>query len=208
MSKPKHIILPNTRELWERGYSLSLYSRSYDSISRQQDFTELGKLVYEYKYFKSLDDLRRQEIVGLCAEKITKTLRLDEESKEFEFNGCIGVIPNGSSGHSLPQDLAAFLSNKYAWLRNVSSCMSKTKELPQMKNLNDYDERKERLSEAYLVDTNYDFSGVTGLLIIDDIYESGSTLREFCRTLKRSVPDLPRFVISLTHLRAVWSEPR
>jgi predicted amidophosphoribosyltransferase len=208
MSRSKHIILPNTRELWERGYSLSLYSRSYDSISGQQDFTELGKLVYEYKYFKRLDDARRQEIVALCAEKISRTLKLEEESKEFDFNCCIGVIPNGTSGHSLPQDLAAFLSNKYAWLRNVSDCMSKVKDLPQMKSLPDYNERKETISEAYVVDTNYDLSGATGLLIIDDIYESGSTLREFCRTLKRSVPDIPRFVISLTHLRAVWSEPR
>jgi hypothetical protein len=208
MSRSKHIILPNTRELWERGYSLSLYSRSYDSISGQQDFTELGKLVYEYKYFKRLDDARRQEIVALCAEEISKTLKLDEEVKEFDFNSCIGVIPNGTSGHSLPQDLAAFLSNKYAWLRNVSECMSKIKDLPQMKSLPDYNERKETISEAYVVDTSYDLSGATGLLIIDDIYESGSTLREFCRTLKRSVPDIPRFVISLTHLRAVWSEPR
>jgi predicted amidophosphoribosyltransferase len=118
------------------------------------------------------------------------------------------VIPNGTSGHSLPQDLAALLSSRYAWLRNVSECMSKIKDLPQMKSLPDYNERKETISEAYIVDTNYDLSGATGLLIIDDIYESGSTLREFCRTLKRSVPDIPRFVISLTHLRAVWSEPR
>jgi hypothetical protein len=26
--------------------------------------------------------------------------------------------------------------------------------------------------------------------------------------LKRSNPEIPRFVITLTHLRSVWSEPR
>jgi len=77
-----------------------------------------------------------------------------------------------------------------------------------MKNLTDYNLRKESLSKAYVVDGNYDLSEVSGLLIIDDIYESGSTLREFCRTLQRSAPEIPKFVITLTHLRSVWSEPR
>ena len=208
MSKSKHIILPNTRKLWERGYSLSLYSRSYDSITSTQDYTELGKLVYEYKWFKGLSESRRNAIVTFCADEISKTLKLDSETKEFNFNSCIGVIPNGNSGHSLPQDLAAYLSQKYAWLRNDSKCMFKTRDLPQMKNLADYDLRKETLSHAYVVDNNYDLSKVSGVLIIDDVYESGSTLREFCRTLKRSNPEIPRFVITLTHLRSVWSEPR
>jgi hypothetical protein len=208
MSKSKHIILPNTHKLWERGYSLSLYSRSYDSVSGKQDFTEIGRLVNEYKYFKGLTESRRHEIVALCAEEISRTLKLDGETREFDFNSCIGVIPNGTSGHSLPQDLATYLSQKYAWLRNDSRCVSKIRDLPQMKNLTDYNLRKESLSKAYVVDGNYDLSEVSGLLIIDDISESGSTLREFCRTLQRSAPEIPKFVITLTHLRSVWSEPR
>ncbi len=208
MNKSKHIILPNTRKLWERGYSVSLYSRSYDSISGQQDFTDLGRLVYEYKYFRGLSESRRNEIVAICAEQIAKTLKLDNESKEFDFNSCVGVLPNGKSGHSLPQDLAIYLSQKYAWLRNDSKCLTKTKDLPQMKNISNYGLRSETLSHAYGVDESFDLSEVEGFLIIDDIYESGSTLRELCRTLKRSKPDIPIFVITLTHLRSVWSEQR
>ena len=208
MSKCKHIILPNTRKLWERGYSLSLYSRSYDSMINKQDYTELGKLVYEYKWFKGLSEARRNAIVAYCADEISRTLKLDSETKEFNFNSCIGVIPNGTSGHSLPQDLAAYLSQKYSWLQNDSKCVVKTRDIPQIKNLEDYNLRQETLSDAYTVDSNYDLSKVSSVLIIDDIYESGSTLREFCRTLKRSNPEIPRFVITLTHLRSVWSEPR
>jgi hypothetical protein len=208
VSKHKHIILPNTRGLWERGYSLSLYSRSYDSITSKQDYTELGKLVYEYKWFKGISESRRNAIVALCADEISRTLKLDSETKEFNFNSCIGVIPNGTSGHSLPQDLAAYLTQKYAWLQNDSKCVIKTRDLPEIKSLADYNLRQETLSNAYTVDSSYDLSKVYGVLIIDDVYESGSTLREFCRTLKRSNPEIPKFVITLTHLRSVWSEPR
>ena len=208
MSRSKHIILPNSRKLWQRGYSISLYSRAYDSMTGTQEFTDLGRLVHEYKYFKGLSDSRRNEIVQLCAEAISKTLKLDEDVREFKFNSCIGVIPNGTTGHSLPRDLAAYLSNKYAWLRDDSDFVTKVKELPQMKNLTNYDLRRETLSEAYVVDSNHELTGVSGILVIDDIYESGSTLREFCRTLNRALPEIPRYVITLTHLRAVWSEAR
>jgi predicted amidophosphoribosyltransferase len=86
--------------------------------------------------------------------------------------------------------------------------LRKVKELPQIKNLKDYESRKETLKDAYEIVANYDFSGVEGFLIIDDVYESGSTLREICRTLNREVPEIPRYVLTLTHLKSVWSESR
>ena len=207
MSKSKHIILPNTRKLWVKGYSLSLYSRSYDSVSGQ-DYSEIGKIVYEYKWFKQLPPSRRNELVHFCGNAISATLKLEEEVKEFRFNSCIGVIPNGESGHSLPQDLALMLSSKYSWMRDDSNCLKKVKQVPQIKGLKDYQLRKDTLKDAYVVIPDYDFSGVEGFLILDDVYESGATLREFCRTLDRAVPEIPRYVLTLTHLKSVWSEPR
>jgi hypothetical protein len=208
MAKSKHIILPNTRRLWERGYSLSLYSRSYDFDTQKQDFSDLGRAVHEYKWFKQLSLARRQELVQLCGAAISTTLKLDEEIKEIRFNSCIGVLPNNTSGHSLPRDLAKELSTQYEWLQDDSNCLIKVKQVPQIKSLGKYELRKEALNNAYEVDPSYDFSGVEGILIIDDVYESGSTLREFCRTLHRALPDIPRYVLTLTHLKSVWSEQR
>lgn len=208
MTKSKRIILPNSRKLWERGYSLSLYSSAFDSETNKQDYSDIGRLVYEYKWFKQLPNERRQEIVKLCAGQIVKTLKLDEDIREFQFNSCIAALPNGTSGHSLPQDLAVEISAAYAWIQNDSKCLRKVKELPQIKNLKDYESRKDTLKDAYEIVANYDFSGVEGFLIIDDVYESGSTLREICRTLNRVVPEIPRYVLTLTHLKSVWSESR
>jgi hypothetical protein len=208
MTKSKRIILPNSRKLWERGYSLSLYSSAFDSETNKQDYSDIGRLVYEYKWFKQLPNERRQEIVKLCAGEIVRTLKLDEDIREFQFNSCIAALPNGTSGHCLPQDLAAEISIAYEWIQNDSQCLRKVKELPQIKNLKDYESRKDTLKDAYEIVANYDFSGVEGFLIIDDVYESGSTLREICRTLNREVPEIPRYVLTLTHLKSVWSESR
>jgi len=208
MSKPKHIILPNTYKLWDKGVSLSLYSRSFDPITHKQDFTELGQAVYEYKYYRDLTLARRQELVRLCSGAISETLKLDEETERLNFNSCIGVMPNRATGHSLPLDLALQLSVKFDWLRDDSNCLIKAKELPVMKGLLDYNLRIEALKGAYEVDPKYDFEGIRGFLIIDDVFESGSTLREVCRSLERIVPEIPRYVLTLTHLRKVWDAPR
>jgi predicted amidophosphoribosyltransferase len=86
--------------------------------------------------------------------------------------------------------------------------LTKVKELPVMKSLSDYSLRKEALKGAYEVTSSYDFDGIRGFLIIDDVFVSGSTLREICRTLNRVVPEIPRYVLTLTHLTKVWSAPR
>jgi predicted amidophosphoribosyltransferase len=39
-----------------------------------------------------------------------------------------------------------------------------------------------------------------GLLVIDDVYDSGSTLEEVCRALQAEYPEIPKYVITLTHL--------
>jgi adenine/guanine phosphoribosyltransferase-like PRPP-binding protein len=77
-----------------------------------------------------------------------------------------------------------------------------------MKGLLDYNLRIEALKGAYEVNPKYDFEGIRGFLIIDDVFESGSTLREVCRSLERIVPEIPRYVLTLTHLRKVWDAPR
>jgi predicted amidophosphoribosyltransferase len=68
--------------------------------------------------------------------------------------------------------------------------------------------RAEALRAGYSIEPDYDFKGIYGFLIIDDIYESGATLREICRTLKRAQPEIPRFVATFTHLSSVWSQHR
>ena len=208
MAKSKSIILPNTHRLWVKGYSLGVYSGSYDSFTQKQDFSEVGQAVYEYKYFRKLSELRRQELVSFFSSRVIQTLRLEEDSERPKFNSCIGVMPNRNTESSLPLELALQLSIKFDWLRDDSNCLVKTKELPVMKNIDDHDVRISELKGGYKVLPDYDFESVSGFLIIDDIFETGSTLRELCRTLNHVVPNIPRYVLTLTHLRSVWSAPR
>ncbi len=201
------IILPNIHKLWVRGVSMSIYSTNYDWDTGEKDFTTLGQYVYEYKYYRNLSSQRRDEIVGKCSVELSNFLKLSSDSPDLQFNSCIGVPPNREGHSSLPLEVAEKLSANFQWLRNDSRCVSKSRKLPIMKETAPK-LRPEALRAGYDLDPNYDFKGIYGFLIVDDIYESGATLREICRTLKRAQPEIPRYVATFTHLSSVWSQHR
>lgn len=201
------IILPNVNKLWTNGISLSLYSKSWDPINREQDFTELGKLVSEFKYSRSLSPQRGLDITRIFAEEVVKVLKLSPEKDSHLFNCLIAIPPNRVNANSLPKAVAHELSEKFTWLKNDSKYLVKNHEIAVIKNL-PVEERAETLRGAYSIDSEYDLRHLTGFLVLDDIYQSGATLKEVCRTLKRAHPKVPRYVLTMTHLRSTWDQNR
>ena len=201
------IILPNVNKLWTNGISLSLYSKSWDPINREQDFTELGKLVSEFKYSRSLSPQRGLDITRVFAEEVAKVLKLTAEKDSHLFNSLIAIPPNRVNANSLPKAVAHELSEKFTWLINDSKYLVKNHEIAVIKNL-PVEERAEMLRGAYSTDSEYDLGHLTGFLVLDDIYQSGATLQEVCRTLKRAHPEVPRYVLTMTHLRSTWDQSR
>jgi predicted amidophosphoribosyltransferase len=202
------IILPNTHKLWEKGVSLDLYSRDYDYYAEKQNFTKLGKSVHDYKYKTYFKGIEKQELLDQLTDVIINFLKLNNENQERTFNSCIAVPSNRKEGNSLPNDLALNLSKRINWLQDQSSILFKNRELPIMKNISDPAERIKILKGAYSVNESISIDEVKGFLVIDDIYHSGATVREVCRTLKKSIPSVPRYVLTVTHLKAVWTERR
>ena len=201
------IILPNVNKLWTNGISLSLYSKSWDPINREQDFTELGKLVSEFKYSRSLSPQRGLEITRIFAAEVVKVLKLSAEKDSHLFNCLIAIPPNRVNTNSLPKAVAHELSEKFTWLKNDSKYLIKNHEIAVIKNL-PIEERVEVLKGAYSTDPEYDLRHLNGFLVLDDIYQSGATLKEVCRTLKRAHPEVPRYVLTMTHLRSTWDQNR
>ena len=202
-----HIILPNTNKLWKLGISLSLYSRDYDWYSHEQEFTNLGRAVYEYKYFKNITDERRSGLVELCVDEAVSVLNITSDQQSVDFDACIAVPSNREIGHSLPEDLAEELCQRFSWIKDYSASLFKNRPISTLKNLTE-SARQIELKGAYSITNSNSFSGTRGFLIIDDIYGTGSTMREVCRTLKKAYPDIPRYVLTICHLRSVWSQQR
>lgn len=198
-----YLELPNEAKLWERGIALDWYTQGFDKEINKYIKTELGQAVREYKYYSQLKQVRRDSIVDKCVDAVTKVLGLEKTEEKLTFNSCIGVAPNRKTGFSLPLDLARQLSIKFEWLNDGSDSIVKTKELESVRTVSGEILRAEILKDGYAVRESAKGVGIRGFLIVDDVYETGATLKEICRTLERAFPDIPRYVLVVTQKRPV-----
>ena len=198
------IILPNEHKLWVRGVSLSVYSRSYDFYARKQDFTDIGRTIHEFKYYKNLDGARKFDAIAFCERKLIDFYRLDQDESEIFFDTCIAVPSNNAAGISLPSAVVKNLERRFSWLQNASELLFKTREVPVIKDIGDPRTRIDLLKGAYSVSLSPSILNSKGILIIDDIYDSGATVREVARTLKKIYPNVPRYVFTFAHLKSLW----
>lgn len=196
--------MPNDHKLWVKGFSLSVYSKSYDFYARKQDFTDIGRTIHEYKYYKNLDGARKIDAVAFCERKMIDFFDLNVVGSEIFFDSCIAVPSNNSAGISLPSAVVKNLARRFSWLQNASELLAKTREVPVIKEISDPRVRIDALKGAYSVALSPSIFNSKGILIVDDIYDSGATVREVARTLKKVYPNVPRYVFTFAHLKSLW----
>jgi len=175
-----------------------MYSRGYDFVSGQ-DFTDLGKAVHKYKYYKNLTSQERDKILTFCVEHVKQAFQKNF-GQALPFNFLVAVPPNRMDSNSLPPLIVKSLAGQSGGaLIDASKLLTKKKEIPVLKNL-DSTEKAKALEDAYFFNPNLPDQR-RGILIVDDIFDSGATLRFVARAINGSYPDVPRYVLTLTALK-------
>lgn len=80
------------------------------------------------------------------------------------------------------------------------TCVSKTKRTPQLKDVYDYDGRREILAGAFLV--NRAQTAGKSLWLFDDLYRSGATMNAVARELINAGEAIGVSALALTHTRS------
>ena len=198
--------LPNKHNHWVWGMSLALYSKPYKETNGEHVNTTQGDMINRFKYHEELSDTERKEIAQNFTDQafklISKELRQrfpDPENPPFDV--CLGLPENRNTGRSLPRDICRILSEKHVWLRDGFASVTKTRAGVVMKAI-PHEERPEKVKGLYKIDRKLLPEPRRGFLIIDDVFETGSTVGGLCDTLEHDFPKLPRYVIALTHLHA------
>jgi hypothetical protein len=198
-------LLPNKYGLWHWGVSLNTYSAwlELDDLSGSygRANTEHGQAIHEFKYNSTTIGISRsQEIVNFFFGEIRIAFgELETLHEAPPFNVCIAPPMNLGGHPNLPLTLCAKLEAQYDWLQAGFDAVEKTRIGLVMKNTN-RSEREGAISGLYRVRRISRVSEVTGVLIIDDVFETGSTVNEICRALEATYPGIPRYVIALTDL--------
>ena len=181
-----------TSSLWIEGWALSKYS------SEPYIKTRIGGLIKKIKYNTSpeysLAD--RTSDAKIVSDEIIKMIKWLYEPSDLPFDLC--VCP---PGHEVkPLDLPDFIckaisggSVKYAEKTLKEKIpLSTIKALPK-------EDRRKKLVDNFVFDCPEPFYPSKGVLIIDDVFDSGSTVTGVSRAVSAQFPSIPRFVVTAAY---------
>lgn len=207
MGENSAVHLPNHSNKWHWGMSLALYSKPYRETNGVQINTSQGEMINSYKYHEEMTDVQRQEIARNFANQVFKLLS-SELKKDYPdprrrppFDVALGLPENRNTGRSLPRDICKLLALEYPWIKDGFNGVIKTRQGIVMKGIPAH-ERPSKVAGLYGLDKKSMPEPKFGFLIIDDVFETGSTVGGLCDTLQNEFPTIPRFVVALTHLHA------
>lgn len=184
---------------WDDGYALDMHTISSDFIGYddynhyQNERTPLGELLYQLKYHNNV------AVVGDIADVAIEFIRF---SWKIRIDLIIPVPPSNTNRPIQPVEA---IVNVIGWklgipiLNNALKKIKDTRQL-QAKNITDQQERTDILKDAFqVVDHSIENKNV---LLFDDLYGSGTTLKIITNVLKKNAKPNRVYVLTCTKKRA------
>lgn len=156
---------------WEQGWALDLYSRFLGETRQRSD---TGKLVCRYKYRGRID------LADKLADRLILLIR---EHPELETADWIVPIPPSTARLYDPMCLLGQVLARRLSLPLRADLLVKTRATDRQKDMLTRAQKRANVAGAFAVQG--DMRGKR-LLVLDDLYDSGETLKEVTRVLKRA----------------------
>jgi len=181
---------------WDDGYALDLHTTGADFLGYDQfghpqfdtHYTELGSLLYKLKYGSDPSGAAR------LATAATEFVRVWKVNPEV----VVPVPPSLRRARQPLIEVAQRLSTELDLPLDTES-LTKTRETPQLKGVDDYATKRELLADAFSVQG----TALNGrrILLFDDLYQSGATMNAITKTL-RDAGVSAVFALTLTRTRS------
>ena len=178
---------------WDDGYALHIHTLSSTFVGHDQYGharfetvrSPVGELLYKLKY---RHDQTTVDELAEAAETFFKTWRPPIEA--------IVPVPASVTRMRQPATSVATALAERLQVSLCTDCISKVKQTPQLKDISEYDKRMEALKDAFAVAVNK----TTGkqLLLFDDLYGSGATVRHLVEVLKNEGHAKAVYLLTLT----------
>jgi competence protein ComFC len=156
---------------WAKGLAYDVHTLSSTYLGPDQfghdrwdsTYSEMGKLVYQLKYKQNKAVISK--IVDLLTAKI-------KGIEEFDV-----IVPAPSSNKNRPFQPVDEIAKELGRRKRVKviNLLDKKAGGPELKNVDNPDEREKLLKSLIFLSSTYDVSGKK-VLLLDDLYRSGATL--------------------------------
>lgn len=182
---------------WRKGQAFDVHTLSSTYIGPDEfghdryDSTrsEMGELVYHLKYKQ--DKSKLAEIVKL----------LDKMKGIERFDYIIPIPPTDRARAFQPVNEIALALGKHRGVKVLTDFLAKKAGGPQIKNVTDPEERMRLLRESMHIEATYSIAGKS-VLLIDDLYRGGSTLKVATELLLGQAKASDVCVLTMTKTRS------
>ena len=198
---------------WNWGKSLDIHTISSTPVLDENgniarwdtERTEIGEELYKLKYYTSENSRIKYQRVNSIATEMNTVISsvITHYSAKFKnpfvINHIIAVPPSKSRSFQPVPELA----KKVAELSNISLdlvTLKKTKSTSQLKKIEDHNEREKILEDAFEIEDNV-FKN-QNVLLIDDLYRSGATLKAITKVIKEKGKARNVLVLTATKTRS------
>lgn len=189
---PRSLSNRENKVFWVEGWALSKYSAWSD------EKTEIGSLIHNIKYqLSNYSDHQRKSDSNYIKNRIIEMIKLLYDKKDLPFDTCLSPI-----SHKIkPLDLAEFIclgisGGSIKYLRNS---ISEKKPLGSMMDI-PKNERCQRSIDNYNFNCRKEDIPKKGVLIIDDVFDTGCTLKGISKAITEKYSGLPIFVITAAYI--------
>jgi predicted amidophosphoribosyltransferase len=190
------------------GWALGKYSgrklNKSDKTLNKYDYLKYGKLIHDYKYesFKLNDDLAK-EMRRLAMHEINKSvdyfLRGYYPNFSKDFDTLIAVPSSRGFDSTIQREVCLHLSG-YGLNIVKDAIYAKSEGNVATKNISGYQPRLKSIESRYEAGSNKEIKNAQRILVVDDIYDTGATLRTTVQLLNRLAPNVPKHFLVIAYI--------
>lgn len=185
---------------WAKGFALDFHTISSTKIEDgkyNNEYSDVGKLLNQIKYHK--ENKYIPELGKIASDFIRGKYKKSNEEYPYPIlHGIICVPPSNEDRPFQPVfEIGKEIYNNIHI--PILNNLEKIKKTPVMKNLSK-EESKQYLNGAFKVIDNERLNG-KNILLLDDLYGTGTTLTEIAKTIKDNSNVKDVFVLTITKTR-------
>lgn len=183
---------------WKEGFVLDLHTLDskylgddeYGHPQFDNVYSEIGKLLH---LLKSKKDKSAIDPIAATAVEFLRGVRWQPE--------VVVAVPPSRYRFFQPLKVLGKEIAKRLQLEFCEGCVKKIKDTPQLKNIFEYERRKELLSDAFQADS----AKLVGkrVLLLDDLYRSGATMNSVSTALMQSGTAAAVYALAITKTRTL-----
>ena len=185
---------------WRAGWALDVHtlsSRPLPGGGYDTERTEFGELVFQLKYRD--DRTKIQPIAEIAAKFVEEKFAVDGHLVLPYLAAIIPIPPSDTNRDFQPVTEVAQETGKLLSVPVRTDYLMKTKQTIPLKNLSDVESKQEQLRGAFAVQSQ-DLKNRC-VLLVDDLYDSGTTLTEATKVLYEQGGVQHVLVLTLTRTR-------